>query len=251
LPGVRPLNRTILALDIEAYSGGHRTDPIRVRLRRLLRGWCWMLLTRSGLRRDQWEQSDTGDGLLLSIDPHLPRDVLLTSMIAGLPGILARHNRRRAGGERLRLRLAVHAGDVLADPRPLVGEAVNDACRLLDSAMLRACLLATGQPLVVIASQAIYDSIIKHAYLDLDPYTWHRPARWRPAHLGSLDPPAALLPLRAAGRVRHRQAACPPGHGQPARSRSAAPPGHLDHPPVRPRPPGGHPGRTGGRQQPA
>lgn len=174
MPGARPLNRTIIALDIEAYSGGHRTDPIRVRLRRLLRGWCWMLLTRSGLRRDQWDQSDTGDGLLLSIDPHLPRDVLLTSMIAGLPGILARHNRRRADGERLRLRLAVHAGDVVSDPRPLVGEAVNDACRLLDSATLRACLRATGQPLVVVASQAIYDGIIKHAYLDLDPYTWHR-----------------------------------------------------------------------------
>jgi hypothetical protein len=47
----------------------------------------------------------------------------------------------------MRLRVAVHAGRVLADPQPLHGEAVIHACRLRDSPAVHTCLQTTERPL--------------------------------------------------------------------------------------------------------
>ncbi len=100
--------------------------------------------------------------------------MLLGKFLAGLPQRLTRHNRDRPEAERIRLRLAMHAGDVLRDPDPIHGEATVLVCRLLDAEELRACLKATEQPLAAIVSQTIYDNIIKQAYPPIDPLEWER-----------------------------------------------------------------------------
>jgi class 3 adenylate cyclase len=168
-----PEDRTILAVDIEGYGRQSRTNPIRVELRRRLHGWCRALLTQAHVSSEQWCAQDTGDGWVFSVDPHVPRNVLLGRFVAGLAHRLARYNRDRPEAERIRLRLAMHAGDVLRDPDPIHGEATVLACRLLDATELRACLEATDQPLAAIVSQTIYDNIIKQAYRPIVPATWH------------------------------------------------------------------------------
>src|SRR6266536_3264925 len=117
---------------------------------------------------------DTGDGFILSIDPNVPRSLLLALVPTGLRAHLLAYNQDRPGRERFRVRLAVHAGDVLGDPDPFVGEATNHVCRLLDSDALHACLQATPQPVVVIASEAIYRGVVSRAHGGLDPAVWHR-----------------------------------------------------------------------------
>ncbi|SRR6266496_173395 len=169
-----PEDRTLVAVDIDGFGRQARTNLIRVKLRRRLDGWCGGVLTRAQASKEQWVAQDTGDGFIFSIDAHVPRDVLLGKFLAGLPQRLTRHNRDRPEAERIRLRLAMHAGDVLRDPDPIHGEATVLVCRLLDAEELRACLKATEQPLAAIVSQTIYDNIIKQAYPPIDPLEWER-----------------------------------------------------------------------------
>jgi tetratricopeptide (TPR) repeat protein/class 3 adenylate cyclase len=168
-----PEYRTIVAVDIERYGRLDRTDPLRVELRRRLIDWCAGLLAGSGAAPQQWVRQDTGDGWIVSVDPRVPRDLLLTTALAGLRRRLVAFNRGKPDAQQLRLRLALHAGEVLRDPDPLIGETTNHACRLLDSQILRACLHATTQPLAVIVSSTLYEGIVKHAYGGLDPEAWH------------------------------------------------------------------------------
>ena len=168
-----PEDRTILALDIEGFGRQARTNLTRLRLRRQLARWCEALLRQARASPSQWCVQDTGDGFIFSVDPHIPRDVLLGRFVIGLALRLGRYNRDRPEAERIRLRLAMHAGDVLRDPEPIHGEATVLACRLLDAGAVRACLEATEQPLAAIVSQVIYDNIVKQAYWRIDPATWH------------------------------------------------------------------------------
>jgi hypothetical protein len=169
-----PVYRTLVAVDIEDYGREDRTDLVRVQLRRSLLRWSRAAISQAGASCGQYLWHSTGDGYLFSIDANVPRDVLLNQLVGRLRRALLTFNRRRQPGERLRLRLAIHSGDVLFDPDPLEGFATVLTCRLLDSEVLRACLRATSQPLAAIASQVIHDGIIRHGYGRIDPDAWHR-----------------------------------------------------------------------------
>jgi hypothetical protein len=168
-----PEDRTLLALDIEGFGQQGRTNPTRLRLRRQLHGWCTALLDEAHASPVQWYRQDTGDGSIFSIDPHIPRNVLLNRFVGELAESLTQYNRGCAKPERLRLRVAMHAGDLLRDPEPLCGEATVVVCRLLDAQVLRGCLAVTEQPLAAIVSETIYDNIVKQGYPPIDPATWH------------------------------------------------------------------------------
>jgi hypothetical protein len=168
-----PEYRTILVVDIEGFGRHGRADPIQVRLRRYLNDWCGTLLSQAGADPTQWVAQDTGDGFLFSVDAHVPRNVLLDRFSTGLAMQLVRHNRTRPmDTHRIRVRLAMHAGDLLRDPDPVHGYAVILAARLLDAEALRACLRATDQPLAVIVSEAIYDNIVRPGYPPMNPIEW-------------------------------------------------------------------------------
>jgi hypothetical protein len=168
-----PEDRTIAAVDIQGYGREELTNLTRLRLRRYLNGWCKALLEEAHASREQWCAQDTGDGFVFSVDPHVLRDVLLDRFVTGLAEQLARHNRDCLPAERIRLRLAMHAGDVLRDPQPIHGEATVLAFRLLNADVLRACLAVTEQPLAAIVSETIYDNIVKHGYPPIDPLDWY------------------------------------------------------------------------------
>jgi WD40 repeat protein len=165
--------RTFLAADIESYGRLERSDSVRVQLRRHLTDWCTALFDRAGVDPGSWVLQDTGDGWLLSIDPNVSRSLLLDAVPRGLHQRLLDYNRDSPHAERLRVRLAMHAGDVLSDPDPFVGEATNHVCGLLDSEALRDCLRATSQPLAVMVSREIYQGVVRRAHGGLDPTVWH------------------------------------------------------------------------------
>src|SRR5207245_11403460 len=76
-----------------------------------------------------------------------------------------------ADGIRLRLRVAVHAGLLQRDDGGWAGEPLVHSARLLDAPPVRRVLRDTeAVDLVVVISQAIYDSVVRHGY-GLDPAT--------------------------------------------------------------------------------
>jgi WD40 repeat protein len=199
--------RTFLAADIESYGRPERSDSVRLQLRRRLTEWCLALFDQAGVDRGSWLLQDTGDGWLLSVDPNVSRSLLLDMVPTGLRERLLAYNQDSTHAERLRVRLAMHAGDVLPDPEPFVGEATVHVSRLLDSEVLRDYLRATAQPLVVMVSAEIYQGVVRRAHGGLDPAAWHQvivDGKEGPAdawiHVpGDVDAPARVL---AAGSAR-------------------------------------------------
>jgi hypothetical protein len=90
-----------------------------------------------------------------------------------LTAMLRRHNRTREAGARMRLRMAVHAGEVHYDRNGIVGESVNFTCRLLDAAELKAALAASAEDLAYIVSDPFHSGTVRHD-LGLPPESFRR-----------------------------------------------------------------------------
>jgi hypothetical protein len=163
---VAPFDRWIIVVDIEGSTT--RFDPAKARLRRLMYSLLEEALQASRIDRLYCTMEDRGDGALVLIRPpeDAPRTRLLDSFIPELRGQLVYHNDRHA--DRLRVRVALHIGGVLYDDRAPFGEAVDIACRLLDSPTLKQTLNNSKAPLVFVISDDIYRSIVRHGYPGID-----------------------------------------------------------------------------------
>jgi class 3 adenylate cyclase len=234
---VEPVHRTILAVDIEAFSDPARTNPIRLRLHQHLTRLLTDLLTQAGVTDDQYATSDTGDGLVISVAPHTSAVRLLDPLVPRLARRLAAFNRGKPPPNRMRLRVAVHAGGVLADPQPLHGDAVIHTCRLLDSPVARSCLQATQQPLVVIVSRTVYDEVVRHGYGRIVPAAWQPvTAPDQGDRRAGLDPRARRPRRPHPCQARHAAREPRPSHRAGAQG-AAGPADGVHRPPPGARPP--------------
>ncbi|MEU5992909.1 hypothetical protein ABZ806_28420 [Spirillospora sp. NPDC047418] len=173
---VRPRYRAILAVDIEGSTT--RTDPVKAELRRTLYRLLEEAFNRAGIgRRYREEYVDRGDGALVLVHPfdEVPKTLLLHPVTPILSALLTEYNSAlgeynaaeaiTAGGDRrIRVRVVVHAGEVQSDGHGNFGEALDVAFRLLDSAQAKSALRRTRAPLVLVVSEDIYHSIVRHGY---------------------------------------------------------------------------------------
>ncbi len=145
----------MLIADIEDYGAPYRTDAIRF-------GLC--------LRLGQ----------------------LLTSALSSA-GI--KQNNEATMAERLRVRLVLHAGDLLMDDRDgsLDGNVLVFAARLLNADGLRLLLRHASGPLLVCVSDAIYQQVIAQRHESLDP------ADYEPVWLECKDSIRRLAWVRVPG----------------------------------------------------
>ncbi len=166
---VEPVHRGILAADIEGFGRLERSNPVRVRLRTALYRLIDQSLAQAGIEPWRCEQTDHGDCVLILLEPQIPKARLLNPFVPRLTAALGRHNRASSAEERLRLRLVIHAGEILRDAHGYSGEDLNQAFRLLDSEPAHTCLAEAPADLAVIVSDAIYQAIVKHGYRRIDP----------------------------------------------------------------------------------
>ena len=256
-----PEHRSILAVDIEGYSRGDRTNLVRLALRRRLRELLVGALGQAGAGADQYRLADTGDGFLVTVSSEVPKPRLLDPLLGWLARELAAGNRLAAPPARMRLRVAVHAGEVLHDPHPLVGHPVILVSRLLDAPALRAALASSGAPLAVIVSDWVYQEVVSHRYGSIDPAAYRRvrvtvketdtygwlyvpggldaappdPPQPQPAHAGALPPRERHAQRHPPRLVVAGGLAAPPGAArQGARGGLVEAGGGEHHPLARP-----------------
>jgi len=86
-----------------------------------------------------------------------------------LVAALVAHNRTHPGEECIRLRMSVHAGEVLYDQYGVTGKAINWAFRLVDAGLLKAALASSPGVLAIIASSWFFHEVIRHAGADVAP----------------------------------------------------------------------------------
>ena len=102
---------------------------------------------------------------------ELPKPVLLSHLIPALAGLLAAHNRMISPADQpriLRLRVVIHAGEVHRDVNGPFGDDLDVAFRLLDAPRFKEELKSATVPLALVASDYIYQSIIRHGYDGID-----------------------------------------------------------------------------------
>lgn len=172
--GGTPVRRGILAFDIEGFGQPSRTDPDRAQLRSHLHALLDHALAAAKIPPAHiTARSDLGDGILVLLDPAVPAATLLHPLLTDLAARLGTDNQTAAGPGRLRLRIALHEGHVLADDHGHVGDDLNHAFRLLDAQATRAALASNpAADAVLVASDPIYQGIIRHAYQGLAPSDW-------------------------------------------------------------------------------
>lgn len=163
-----PVHRAIVAVDIE--SSTVRTNPAKARLRRVMFDLFDAALFESGIaERHRDPPVDRGDGVFVLIHPvdEMPKTRLFDTLVPILSELLADHDARRPD-QQFRLRTAVHAGEVHYDRRGVFGEALDTTFRLLDAKEVKIRLSQTDAPLVLVVSDYIYQSLIRHRYDGID-----------------------------------------------------------------------------------
>jgi hypothetical protein len=161
--------RTLLACDIAGSAG--RGELRLQEIRGVLRAALGEALAVAGLDGRDFVQADTGDGLVLVAPAALPKAGLLVPLLPELAARLREHNGRAAEAGSLRLRVAVHAGEVrLGADGGVSGAPLETLARLLDAAPLRRALRdgTTGTPVAAILSQHVYEETVGHGHAGLE-----------------------------------------------------------------------------------
>jgi class 3 adenylate cyclase len=163
-----PRHRAILAVDIEGSTS--RTNTVKALLRAAIYDLLEQALNAAGLTESYRDPLiDRGDGVLALIHPvdNAPKALLLSTVIPVLGTLLTDHNDQHSG-EIFRIRAVVHAGEVLYDSRGCFGEDLDVAFRLLDAPQVKARLRHTTAPLILVVSDDIHRSVIRHGYDGID-----------------------------------------------------------------------------------
>lgn len=164
-------HRSIFLVDI-ADSSSRRDDVKRLH-RAAVRDMVLGAIDDAGVAPGQYDPpTDTGDGLRVLFQPEVGKNRLAGPMITALCARLARFNATAATGARMRLRFVLSAGELRRDEYDYFGNALNEACWLLDSQVLRDCLDDSHTDAVLMVSNSIYENVIRHAYGDIDPATY-------------------------------------------------------------------------------
>lgn len=167
------VHRTILVTDIERY-----TDPNHTNLDQLaIRQGHYQIVRQAFARaRVCWARcttEDRGDGVLVLVPSDVPKARLAINLARQLDAALRQHNETCSAGTRIRLRVALHAGEVHYDDHGVAGNAINHTFRLAETPALKAALRASAGPLAIVASEWFYGEVIRH-YPAADPEAYFR-----------------------------------------------------------------------------
>jgi tetratricopeptide (TPR) repeat protein len=157
-----PVHRAILCVDVERFGDRRRTHPHQATVRSGLYAALRATFARSGISWQDCYHEDRGDGVLILVPPDVPKNVLAVSVPQELAASLAEHNQTHDRRSRIRLRVAIHAGEIQRDDYGVVGTAINVAFRLLEAEPLRQALADSSGVLALIASQWFYEEVIRH-----------------------------------------------------------------------------------------
>jgi hypothetical protein len=164
-----PVPRSLVAVDIEGYSG--RDNLGHLELREALRRVCDEAFHRTGVSPDA--RQDQGDAFLILIRPDVSKALLVDDLVRELVTALRLFNRNRLPQARMRLRLALHAGEVHLDGDGFGGGSLVVVMRLIDADALRDALKTAPHDLAVIVSEQLHRDVVLQQYRGIDPGEYH------------------------------------------------------------------------------
>lgn len=170
-----PVHRTIVIVDVEGFGDRRRTNPRQLAIRAGLYESLGAAFDAAGVPWEACEHEDRGDGVFVLVPPEVPKARIAERLPPALVGALVAHNAAHPGRERIRLRVALHAGEVHRDDNGVTSAAVNLAFRLLDAPALKRSPAASPGVPALIASSWFFEDVVRHSDV-LDARTF-RPVR--------------------------------------------------------------------------
>ena len=164
------VHRTIVVVDVEGFGDRRRTNRHQVAVREGLYRAMREAFDRSGIPWADSRHEDRGDGMFILAPPEIPKSLFAESLPSALGAALREHNDTHPGQERVRLRMALHAGEVHYDEHGVTGASVNLAFRLVDAGELKAALAGSPGVLAVIASSWFFEEVVRHSAVDTGAY---------------------------------------------------------------------------------
>lgn len=166
-------HRTICAVDIAGFGSVQRTRPNYVTIRHGLVESMKQAFKEADIPWSECFHENTGDGRLILAPASVPKAHFAAVLPHAMDDALRLYNDERTDKEQIKLRLALHAGEVTADSQGFAGTAVTVAFRLLNAMQLKAAMSGSLATLGVIASDWFFDDVIRHRP-EHEPHTYHK-----------------------------------------------------------------------------
>jgi class 3 adenylate cyclase len=164
---------TILVVDVEAFGDPQRTMQHQLNVRAGLYRALRAAFDAAGIPWQRCYHEDRGDGVLVLVPADLPKAPIVDALPGALATALQRHNSIHPDPEKIRLRMAVHAGEVTYDPHGVTARSINLTFRLLEASSLKTALAQSGGTLALIVSEWLFDEVVRHTPV-ADPSTWRQ-----------------------------------------------------------------------------
>ncbi|WIY03062.1 hypothetical protein QRX60_04125 [Amycolatopsis mongoliensis] len=150
-------------VDVEGFGRYSRTNPNKIRIRRGMYRSLERAFIEAGIPWAACRHEDLGDGVLVLVPAHISKALFADLLVPALADELAAHNKVHRPPEQIRLRLALHAGEVSYDDHGAIGSSILHAHRLVDAVELKHALRETDAVLAVAASDWIFDEVVRHS----------------------------------------------------------------------------------------
>ncbi|MFD7655439.1 ATP-binding protein [Actinosynnema sp. NPDC059797] len=168
------VHRAIVVVDVEGFGDPRRTLPHQLGTRAGLYQVVEAALRAAGVAWEDCYREDRGDSVFVLVPPDFPKGPLVEVAPGALVAALRDHNGGSPPEQRVRLRVAVHAGEVAFDGHGATSTALTTAFRLIDAAPLKRALADSPGALALIVSRWVFDEVVRNSEV-LDPATF-RPA---------------------------------------------------------------------------
>jgi class 3 adenylate cyclase len=155
------VHRAILVVDVEEFGRASRTNADQLAVRDAMYKALTQSFGRAGITWPTCTCEDRGDGALVLIPPKVPKILLVTKWPARLVTALNRHNAASPPEAEIRLRAALHAGEIHYDAHGVAGTAINQTFRLAQEPTLKSALAAASGPCVLLVSEWFYDEVVR------------------------------------------------------------------------------------------
>jgi hypothetical protein len=159
----------MLAVDIKAFNHPERDEDVQRFLRTAMYDLLASAFDGSCVQWSACHREDRGDGVLVVAPPGTPETALIDPLVDHLRAGLRRHNKLCSDLAAIRLRMAVHAGQVHFDQNGISGHAVTHLFRMLEAAAFKRAFAASDADFALVTSAALYDDVISRGPGLIDP----------------------------------------------------------------------------------
>lgn len=167
------VHRTILIVDVEGFGHPQRTNRDQVTVRVGVYRALEAAFLAAGIPWEGCDIEDRGDGVFVLAGADVPKATFVDALPRALATALRRHNSTHLDTERIRLRMALHAGEITYDDFGVTAKSINLAFRLLDAPQLKAALAESPGVLALIVSSWFYNEVVRHSDVE-DAATYRR-----------------------------------------------------------------------------